>query len=113
VENVDKYLYEESGELAACIKNIFTNHASSLSNSINDVCNDIFENCDVDDIDLTIRLDGEKLYIVFTNEGRLYNPFSNEKLIESDNIRELSELECEFDYEEILGFNKSYIIHEI
>lgn len=113
VENVDKYLYEESGELAACIKNIFTNHTSSLSNSINDVCNDIFENCDVDDIDLTIRLAGEKLYIVFTNEGRLYNPFSNEKLIESDNIRELSELDCEFDYEEILGFNKSYIIHEI
>jgi hypothetical protein len=80
---------------------------------IKDVCDDIFENCDIDDIDLTIRLMDEKIYIVLTNEGILYNPFSNANLMESDNMRTLSELECEFDYDEILGFNKSYIIHEV
>lgn len=113
VGTVDKYFDEQSRETLVCIEKTFKDDAIVLSNSIKDVCDDIFENCDIDDIDLTIRLMDEKIYIVLTNEGILYNPFSNANLMESDNMRTLSELECEFDYDEILGFNKSYIIHEV
>ncbi|WP_295615958.1 hypothetical protein [uncultured Methanobrevibacter sp.] len=50
------------------------------------------------------------LYIVLTNEGILYNPYSNENTMKSDNFTELTKLNCKFDYDEILGFNKTYII---
>jgi hypothetical protein len=30
--------------------------------------------------------------------------------MKSDNIQELSKLNCKFEYDEILGFNKEYII---
>ena len=111
VGKTDKYLDSESKEVLYCIENVFGDDAPVISNSINDMCNNIFENeSDVDDIDITIRLIDEKLYIVFTTDGTPYNPFSNDKLMKSDNMVKLSELNCQFDYDEILGFNKSYLI---
>ena len=111
VGKVDKYLDEESGKVLHYIENTLKDDAITISNSMNDICNDIFENNeDIDDIDITIRLIDKELYIVLTNEGILYNPFSNEKLMKSENIRKLSDLNCELDYDDILGFNKSYLI---
>ena len=112
VGKLDKYLDEESSKILIQVENLFKENAIIISNSINDICNDIFEHIDIDDIDLTIRLMDEKLYIVFTNEGKLYNPFSNDNLMQSNNIKALSQLNCEFDYDEILGFNKTYLIYE-
>ena len=110
IGKLDKYLDEESSKILIQVENLFKENAIIISNSINDICNDIFEHIDIDDIDLTIRFMDEKLYIVFTNEGKLYNPFSNDNLMQSNNIKALSQLNCEFDYDEILGFNKTYII---
>ena len=76
-----------------------------------DIIYNIFENNDtLQEIDITIRLIDEELYIVFTNGGKLYNPFSNESLMKSTNITELSKLNCKLEYDELLGFNKEYII---
>ena len=61
-------------------------------------------------IDLTIRLIDGTIYVVLTTDGRLYNPFSDESLMKSDNVVELSKLNCEFDYGEVLGFNREYIV---
>ena len=47
---------------------------------------------------------------MFTSDGKLYNPFLNDSLMKSANITELSKLNCKLEYEEILGFNKEYII---
>lgn len=112
IGKLDKYLDEESSKILIQVENIFKENAIIISNSINDICNDIFEHIDIDDIDLTIRFMDAKLYIVFTNEGKLYNPFSNDNLMQSNNIKALSQLNCEFDYDEILGFNKTYIIYD-
>lgn len=110
VGNVDKYLDEQSGEILLHIENLFKDNAILISNSMDDICNDIFESTSIRDIDVTIRLIDDELYIVLTTDGRLYNPFSNEDLVKSDNIEKLSELNCRFDYDDILGFNKSYVI---
>ena len=111
VGEVEKYLDEESGETLSCIETIFKDDAILLSNSIDDICLNIFENIEgLEEIDITIRLVDEELYVVFTADGILYNPFSNEGLMKSNNIGELSKLNCKFDYDEILGFKKSYII---
>ncbi len=112
IGNIEKYIDDESRKLLENIPNIFKENIHLISNSINDICKNIFENIDIENIDMTIRIIDEKLYIVFTNEGKLYNPFSNDNLIKSDNISQLSKLNFKLDYDEILGFNKTYIIYD-
>ena len=110
IGNVDKYLDDKSRDTVIQIEKCLKDNAALVTYSIDDVCIDIFKKTDIDDVDITIRLTDEKLYIVFTSAGRLYNPFSNEKLMKSDRMKKLSNFNCKFDYDEILGFNKSYLI---
>lgn len=106
----DKYLDDEFAELLRNIENVLNDKAVIISNSMDSICNNIFENTNVEDIDITIRLIDEDLYVSLTNEGMLYNPFSDEDLMKSENLVELSKLNCKLEYIEILGFNKTYII---
>ena len=102
---------DESNETLLAIENKLKDGEVVLSNSINDICNDIFENNpNLEEIDITIRLIDEELRVAITTEGIIYNPFSNDELLKSKNIEELSKLNCKFEFDEILGFNKSYII---
>lgn len=111
IGKVDKYLDKESREILIYIENIFKDNAIHISNSMNELCNNLFKNNEnLHEIDITIRLIDEELYIVFTSDGKLYNPFLNDSLMKSAHIVELSKLNCKFEYEEILGFNKEYII---
>lgn len=111
--NVDKYLDSESREVLLCIENVFKDDTRIISCAMNDICNDFFENVEgLQEIDITIRLIDEELYVVLTADGSLYNPFSNENLMKSDYVGKLSELGCKMDYDEILGFNKAYLIFE-
>lgn len=112
IGNIEKYIDEESRKILKDIPNIFKENIKPIANSINDICKDIFENIDIESIDMTIRIIDEKLYIVFTNEGKMYNPYSNDNLMQSDNISQLSKLKFKFDYDETLGFNKTYIIYD-
>lgn len=113
VGKVDKYLDEESGEVLHCIERCFRDDSIVISNSINDICNTLFETSkDIDDIDITIRLIEDELYIALTSQGKLCNPFSSKKLMESENIKKLTEMGCKLDYDELLGFNKTYILFE-
>ena len=45
---------------------------------------------------------------MLTDDWDLYNPIKNEKLIKYDSMKKLLSLNCELDYDEILGFNKIY-----
>ena len=111
IEKNDKYLDKKSKAILLYIENIFKNNAATISKAMNDLCNNLFENNEnLQEIDITIRLIDEELYIVLTTDGKLYNPFLNESLMKSDNIVELSKLNCKFEYDELLGFNKEYII---
>ena len=106
-----KYLDEESNETLLAIEDELKDDAVVLSNSINDICNDIFENNpNLEEIYITIRLIDDELRVALTTEGTMYNPFSNDDLMKSKNIEELSKLNCKFEFNEILGFNKSYIV---
>ncbi|MBR0058118.1 MAG: hypothetical protein IJP99_02140 [Methanobrevibacter sp.] len=111
IGKIDKYLDEESREILLYIESVFKDKAILISNSMNELCNNLFENNkNLHEIDITIRLIDDELYIVFTSDGKLYNPFLNDSLMKSANIVELSKLNCKLEYEEILGFNKEYII---
>lgn len=101
----------ESEEILPTLEKRFSDDSIIILNSINELCNNLFENTDIQDIDIAIRqTDNEEVYIAFTSEGASYNPFSNENLMKSENIKRLSKLNCEFDYEEVLRFNRSYLI---
>ena len=105
--NYDK----ETKETLIALENKLKDDAAVLSNSINDICKDIFENNpDLEDIDITIRLIDDNLRVALTSEGATYNPFANEKLMKSKNIEELCKLNCKLEFDEILGFNRSYIL---
>lgn len=111
IGKVDKYLDEKSREVLLEIEDVFKDNAVLISNSLLDICHDIFEKCKtIDNIDISIKTIDNEIYISLTTDGELYNQFSNENLMKSDNIEKLSKLNCKFDYDEILGFNKSYII---
>ena len=111
IGKVDKYLDGQSKEVLLHIENVHKDSAAILSNAINDVCEDIFRNNEnLQSIDITIRAIDDEIYITFTDDGKTYNPFSNETLMKTDNIVNLSKLGYEFNYEVILGFNKEYIL---
>lgn len=113
IGKVDKYLDDESKNVLLCIEKDFKEDARIISYSMNEICNNIFENIkDIQEIDITIRLIEMELYIVLTCEGELYNPLSNDSLMKSENVKKLSELNCKLDYDEILGFNRTYIIFQ-
>lgn len=108
---IHKYLDNENNETLLAIENKLKDDAAVLSNSINDICNDIFENNpNLEEIDITIRLIENELRVALTTDGAVYNPFSNDNLMKSKNIERLSKLNCRFEFDEILGFNKLFII---
>ena len=111
VGKIYKNLDDASQKTLVALENKLKDDEAVLSDSINDICNDIFDNNqDLKDIDITIRLIDDELRVALTAEGTVYNPFSNDKLMKSKNIEELSKLNCKFEFDELLGFNKSYII---
>ncbi len=71
IGKVDKYLDSQSKEVLLHIENVYKDDAIILSNSINDVCEDIFRNNeDLQSIDIAIRAIDDELYIIFTDDGK-------------------------------------------
>lgn len=89
------------------LRKIFKDNTTLVSLSISDLCENILEN-DVDEIDITIRLLHDNAIIQFIDDGKLYNPFNNKEFTNSPNIKKIQEIGCEFDYTNVLGYNKSY-----
>ena len=92
------------------LEEIFGQYSQIVAASIRDTCETIFEHDpELHEVDITIRLINEMAVAQFLYEGELYNPFSNEKLLNSPNIKYLKDSNCKFEYTSVLGFNKSYI----
>ena len=101
---------EYSDELLEKIEAIFKDYAPLFFSSVEGICENIFEHePSVDQIDVTVRLVDGNAVVLFIDDGELYNPFNNKKFNESQIIRKLKESNCEFDYTNVLGFNKSYV----
>ena len=78
--------------------------------SVESICENIFEHeSSVEQIDITVRMVNGKAVVQFIDDGDLYNPFTNLEFSESQTIKKLRENNCEFDYTNVLGFNKSYV----
>ena len=104
---------EHSEQFLTKLEKIFKDNTTLVSLSINDLCENILEN-DVDEIDITIRLLHDNAIIQFIDDGKLYNPSHNKEFTNSPHIKKLQEIGCEFDYTNILGYNKSYFtFHDI
>lgn len=105
-----KNIVEESAEFDANINRIFKDLSPIFLSSMDDLCNDIFNHHEgISEIDVTIRQIKGKTVAYFIDDGDLYNPFNNEKLLNTKSIKELKENNCKLDYTSILGFNKCYI----
>ena len=51
----------------------------------------------------------DSILLTLTNDGKIYNPLEDEKLLKQDSIKKLKKLDCNLSYDELLGFNKIYI----
>ena len=101
---------EYSDELLEKIEAIFKDYSPLFFSSVGGICENIFEHDpSVNQIDVTVRLVDGNAVVLFIDDGELYNPFNNKKFNESQTIRKLKESNCEFDYTNVLGFNKSYV----
>ena len=110
LELEEKEFNAKNKKIFANIEKVFKQHTQDILNAIEEICITIFENNkDVTEIDITIRLIDDHIVIMLTDDGDLYNPIKNEKLIKSNEMKKLSSLRYELDYDEILGFNKTYI----
>lgn len=110
LEADEKDFNERNKKILANIEKVFKQHTQDISKAIEEICINIFKNNkDVNEIDITIRLINDHILIMLTDDGDLYNPIKNEKLIKSNNMKKLSSLDYELDYDEVLGFNKTYI----
>jgi hypothetical protein len=101
---------EYSDDLLEKIETIFKEYAPLFFSSVGGICENIFEHdSSITQIDVTVRLVDGNAVVLFIDDGELYNPFNNKKFSESQTIRKLKEKNCEFDYTNVLGFNKSYV----
>ena len=92
------------------IETIFGNHAQLFFSSVDGICENIFEqDSSLSQIDITVRMANGKAVVLFIDDGEFYNPFNNKEFNESQTIRKLKQKNCEFDYSNVLGFNKSYV----
>ena len=92
------------------IETIFGNHVQLFFSSVDGICENIFEqDSSLSQIDITVRMANGKAVVLFIDDGEFYNPFNNKEFNESQTIRKLKQKNCEFDYSNVLGFNKSYV----
>ena len=105
----EKEFNEKNKKILANIEKVFKQHTPDIAKTIDRICINIFENNkDVNEIDITIRLIEDYVLITLTDDGEPYNPI-NEKITKSNIMEKLSSLDYKLDYDEILGFNKTYI----
>lgn len=106
----EKDFNAKNEKILANVEKVFKKDTPYISKAIEAICMNIFENNkDVDEIDITMRLIDDYMMIMLTDDGELYNPIKNKELIKSDTMKRLSYLNYELDYDEILGFNKTYV----
>lgn len=106
----DKNSVEDSREFYEKIEEIFKDRLSLFISSMDGICENIFEHdSSITQIDITVRLIKGNAVVLFIDDGGLYNPFNNDEFLESSTVKKLKENNCEFEYTNVLGFNKSYV----
>ncbi len=106
----DKNSEEDSKEFYEKIEKIFKDKVSLFISSMDGICENIFEHdSSITQIDITVRMIKGNAVVLFIDDGELYNPFNNNEFLESNTVKKLNENNCEFEYTNVLGFNKSYV----
>lgn len=106
--NKDHNEYPE--EVSQKVETTFKQYSPMFFSSVEGICENIFEHdSSVELIDITLRMINGKAVVQFIDDGELYDPFSDDEFSESQTIRKLRENNCELEYTNVLGFNKSYV----
>ena len=97
-------------EVSQKVETTFKQYSPIFFSSVEGICENIFEHdSSVELIDITLRMVNGKAVVQFIDDGELYNPFSDDEFSESQTIRKLRENNCELEYTNVLGFNRSYV----
>lgn len=106
----DKNQKEDSQEFFEKIEKIFGDYVPIFLSSMDAICENIFDHdSSLNQIDVIVRLVEGNAVVLFIDDGELYNIFKNKEFMESQTIKKLKENNCEFEYTNVLGFNKSYV----
>lgn len=106
----DKDFNEYPEEVSQKVETTFKQYSPMFFSSVEGICENIFEHdSSVELIDITLRMVNGKAVVQFIDDGELYDPFSDDEFTESQIIRKLRENNCELEYTNVLGFNKSYV----
>lgn len=97
-------------EVSQKVETTFKQYSPMFFSSVEGICENIFEHdSSVELIDITLRMVNGKAVVQFIDDGELYDPFSDDEFSESQTIRKLRENNCELEYTNVLGFNRSYV----
>ena len=111
-DNHNQELYDDDNILLSSFTELFHDFTKAVSLALDDICEDIFnhQGKDVENIDLTLKLEeDDTVSISLLNDGKEYNPLSNPALMELESIKDLDTLHPNYDFNVILGFNRTYI----
>lgn len=100
---------EESKEVLDKIGEQYTDFIKNFGYLVNDICMDIFDfDPDLEQIDITVKFTGEMMLVSLTGEGKVYNSLRGFDFY-SRYHETFKNYDCEFEYDQVLGFNKFYI----
>ena len=110
-EEMDDDMQESNKKIIQNIQKVFNDDYLIITGALEDIAKNIFivENT-VSEIDISIILDHSHVILRFIYDGNLYDPFKNEKLLNTEHIKDLSNLNHTFNYHSMFDMNFSYVL---
>ena len=109
-EEMDENMMESNKKIIRNIKKVFGDDYLIVTSALEGIAKNIFEaEKTVCEIDISIILNDDFVMLRFIYDGNLYRPFKNDKLIESENFRDLNKFNHEFNFYRMFDMNFSYV----
>ena len=109
-EEMDDDMQESNKEIIRNIQRVFDDDYMIITGALEDIAKNIFiVEKTVSEIDISIILNESYVILRFIYDGELYDPFKNEKLLNTEHIKALNNLNHTFNYYTMFDMNFSYV----
>ena len=111
-ETIDDSMQDSNKDIIKHIESLFGKDYMTVTESLENIAKNIYKNDEsINRIDIAVIITNKNQAILrFIYEGVEYNPFVNEKLLQSENIKNLSKFNHSFDYHRLFDMNFSFVI---
>lgn len=103
-------MQESNKKIIRYIKGLFDDDYLIITGALEDIAKNIFTvSKTVSEIDISIIVNDGFVVLRFIYDGDMYEPFKNKKLLGTDHIKDLNNLNHEFNYYSMFDMNFSYV----